>query len=49
MLLLTLRSLISLRTEQKLRKETLKANGIISKTLDGVKMLGRGELNKSLL
>ena len=28
--------------------ETLKANGIISKTLDGVKILGRGELNKKL-
>ena len=28
--------------------ETLKANGIISKTLDGVKILGRGELTKKL-
>ena len=28
--------------------ETLKANGIISKTLDGVKILGRGELNKKI-
>ncbi|MCD8390731.1 MAG: 50S ribosomal protein L15 [Firmicutes bacterium] len=28
--------------------ETLKENGIISKTLDGVKILGRGELTKKL-
>ena len=28
--------------------ETRKANGIISKTLDGVKIFGRGELNKKL-
>ena len=28
--------------------ETLKEAGIISKTLDGVKILGRGELTKSL-
>ena len=28
--------------------EVLKENGIISKTLDGVKILGRGELTKKL-
>ena len=28
--------------------ETLKENGIISKTLDGVKFLGRGEVTKNL-
>ncbi len=33
---------------QEVTAETLKEAGIISKTLDGVKILGRGELTKSL-
>ncbi len=33
---------------QDVTAETLKEAGIISKTLDGVKILGRGELTKSL-